>query len=914
MTVINNNARDQYTANNGQTIFNYTFEISDQDNIQVYQRAEDAAPDDVADLLTLGVDYTVTGVGVNTGGTIILTVGATLNDIVTLQGNAPPVRSTTFTAGGVIQAANLNTEFDDEILIYQTILATQDFLIPKYPKSAVVQDFDIVLPILGADQVWVMNTANDEIVAADFPSDGAANKLDTYVTMTDETSKEPNSFPLSGIGTGYMVNLPGDTNIVTRVLTGTANQIAISNPTGEVGNPTFSIVSNPIIPGTAGMGIPQGSTAQRVTPVSGIGLRYNTDLAALEYWDGSTWVQLDDADLSQYLLLSGGTMTGDISMGGGFRVVDALDPVDPQDYATKNYVDAGGGSPPFLPLAGGTMAGDIDMDGNGITNLVDPTLAQDAVTKIYVDTLIAAVAKVFSARLATTVALTVTYNNGSSGVGATLTNAGAMAALSVDGVAAVVGDRILFKNQASALQNGYYVVTDIGSGATNWVATRSALYDQPSEIEPGDLFVITAGSTQTGTSWIQTATVTAVGVDAINFSQYSVALPIPVTQGGTGLTSTTINQLLYSSSNNVIAGLPTANDAVLITSGAGVPSLSATLPAGLTIPGYALITSMQNESYNYILDTGAADAYVATLSPAVTSYVAGQRISLKIANTNITATPTVNVNGLGTKTIVREGNLPLLISDLITGMIADLRYDGTNYQLLNPASPLQSFNAIAIQRTTAPGAGTYTPTAGMKFVIVCAQGAGGGSGGAATAGATQFALSAGGAGGEYIEAVFEAVAIGASKPFVVGAGGTAGAAGNNAGTAGGDTTFNTTFVVAKGGGLGAGGASAAANQIFQIEGGATSGGSVATGVLIKQVLGGGCKPAFALGTTGLFSGGGNAGCGTPGARAQGAGSAAGIAGTLGAGASGAGTYNTAGQLAGAAGGDGFITFIEFLQI
>ena len=53
---------------------------------------------------------------------------------------------------------------------------------------------------------------------------------------------------------------------------------------------------------------------------------------------------------------------------------------------------------------------------------------------------------------------------------------------------------------------------------------------------------------------------------------------VAVTNGGTGLSSTTANQLLYSSSNNIIAGLATANNGVLITSGVGVPSISSTLP------------------------------------------------------------------------------------------------------------------------------------------------------------------------------------------------------------------------------------------------------------------------------------------------------------------------------------------------
>lgn len=46
--------------------------------------------------------------------------------------------------------------------------------------------------------------------------------------------------------------------------------------------------------------------------------------------------------------------------------------------------------------------------------------------------------------------------------------------------------------------------------------------------------------------------------------------------------TTTVSQILYSSSANVVAGLATANNALLVTSGTGVPSISATIPLGIT--------------------------------------------------------------------------------------------------------------------------------------------------------------------------------------------------------------------------------------------------------------------------------------------------------------------------------------------
>jgi len=71
-------------------------------------------------------------------------------------------------------------------------------------------------------------------------------------------------------------------------LSGTANQI-LTSQSAEVG--TISIASNPIIPGTAGLRLPVGTTAQRSGSPSSGDTRFNTDLDALELYTGSAWVQ-----------------------------------------------------------------------------------------------------------------------------------------------------------------------------------------------------------------------------------------------------------------------------------------------------------------------------------------------------------------------------------------------------------------------------------------------------------------------------------------------------------------------------------------------------------------------------------------------------------------------------------------------
>ena len=128
--------------------------------------------------------------------------------------------------------------------------------------------------------------------------------------------------------------------------------------------------------------------------------------------------------------------------------------------------------------------------------------------------------------LSSTVALTVTYANGALGVGATLTNAGAMAALSLDGVAVAVADRVLIKNQSSQFQNGIYVVSVIGSGATNWVLTRATDYDQAAEVSEGDVVLVNAGSTNAGKAFEQTGPGPfTMGTTSIIFTAFSAANP-----------------------------------------------------------------------------------------------------------------------------------------------------------------------------------------------------------------------------------------------------------------------------------------------------------------------------------------------------------------------------------------------------
>ena len=164
-----------------------------------------------------------------------------------------------------------------------------------------------------------------------------------------------------------------------------------------------------------------------------------------------------------------------------------------------------------------------------ITGLPTPTNASDAATKQYVDNSAVGLVIHPAVVLATTTALPAnTYNNGSSGVGATLTSTcvSSCPAPTIDGTAATLGERLLIKNEAAPANNGIYTVTTVGTGSTQYVLTRATDANTPgignvAEIGYGTYVLVTSGTVNTNTGWTVTSTVTTIGTSAINWSQFS---------------------------------------------------------------------------------------------------------------------------------------------------------------------------------------------------------------------------------------------------------------------------------------------------------------------------------------------------------------------------------------------------------
>ncbi len=237
-------------------------------------------------------------------------------------------------------------------------------------------------------------------------------------------------------------------------------------------------------------------------------------------FDGIQWFRLGD--------------TGTGSSGGGSGI-----DVPAPGAGTSGFVFTSNGStisPSWQPVLRENLPATITAQWTFTQQLTgtEPTQLNHFATKNYVDQLSMGVSVKPAVRVATTSNLPSTYNNGSAGVGATLTGVGALP--TIDGVNLSVGNGILVKNQTNTAQNGRYVVTAI---SPNWIFTRCGLCDEASEI-PGALIFVIEGTTQSNTSWIQTISVPLpdfdVGIDPIIVTQFGNAASGGVTSvaGKTG--------------------------------------------------------------------------------------------------------------------------------------------------------------------------------------------------------------------------------------------------------------------------------------------------------------------------------------------------------------------------------------------
>ncbi len=445
--------------------------------------------------------------------------------------------------------------------------------------------------------------------------------------------------------------LAGDVTLTLPVDDGSSNQFLQTNGSGVMswatvtsdftlsdGSNTDSFSTGETLTFTAGEGIDTAVASNTVTITAetatdaNLGVaKFNTadfditsgdvTIKALGVSNAQLAGSIANAKLANSAVTIGSTST---SLGGTSTAIAGL------TQLTVDNVDINGNTISTTDTDGNLVldpngSGAINASNSKIINVTDPTQAQDAATKSYVDATKSGLDVKDSVRIATTAALdTVTYSQSAG----TLTRSGNGSINSSAGmgqsVTLAANDRVLVKNQAEARQNGIYTVTTVGSGSATFVLTRATDCDATSEFTGGTFTFVEEGTnaengyvfTHNGTPTLTDGTLS--NNTELPVSQFSGAGQITA---GTGLTKS-------GNTINVVGGTTIDADANAIHVNSSGTANQILLSAG-TVGNEATWGSLPLGNSNAVSGTLA----VGTGGTGVASWTAGDMIYASGATT-----------------------------------------------------------------------------------------------------------------------------------------------------------------------------------------------------------------------------------------------------------------------------------------
>lgn len=253
---------------------------------------------------------------------------------------------------------------------------------------------------------------------------------------------------------------------------------------------------------------------------------------------------------------------------------------------------------------------------------------------------------------------------GEAGVGATLTNAGAQVALTVDSILMTTGARVLVQGQTDQTENGVYEVTTVGNGSTNWVLTRASdanSYAPKSDTElgAGSYFFITQGTQYAGSSYVLTAPPGEIhfGTSNIVFSQFSKAGSYTA-GNGINITGTIISANVDLETTDIVGGnIVVKTSANLTTPNLGDATFSSlswnNLSNGNVTANNLSIGNIANITGNLRVDgiiqangNIASNAYIIGNNATFTNFanIGGNLLANNITSNNAFSTNTANIS------------------------------------------------------------------------------------------------------------------------------------------------------------------------------------------------------------------------------------------------------------------------------
>ena len=493
-----------------------------------------------------------------------------------------------------------------------------------------------------------LNTAS-KVVARDASGNFAAGTITAALSGNATTASawaNSRTISLGGDLTGS-VSIDGSTN-VTLNATIAADSVALGTDT--TGNYVASV----------GAGTPGAETTSSGLTITGTGEGASVTIA---HADTSSVSNLTSNN-SDNIVIQDISFTFDT-----FGHVTAAT-VGTMDLDNRYYTETEADNR-FLNVAGDTMTGYLTLN-------ADPTNSLHAATKQYVDSVAEGLSVQEACLVATTDTLavlsggTITYNNGTSGVGATLTTTGSYT--TIDTVALADTNRILVKNEVNTAHNGIYVRT------SSTVLTRATDHDSPAEMAGGDFVFVTSGSEYQNTGWVQEADVTTVGTSSVTFVQFS-------------------GQGTYTAGNGLqLVGSEFSIDTAIVTTLSGTQTLTnktLTSPT-ITTPNISspTVSGLYLSDSSIVFEGSTADGNETTLT--VTNPTADRTITLPDATTTLVGTDTTDT--LTNKTLTS----PTINTSVLTSS-SSLNVFNTTATTVNFAGAATSLNLGASSGNTIVG-------------------------------------------------------------------------------------------------------------------------------------------------------------------------------------------------------------------
>jgi hypothetical protein len=196
---------------------------------------------------------------------------------------------------------------------------------------------------------------------------------------------------------------------------------------------------------------------------------------------------------------------------------------------------------------------------------------------------------------------------------------------------------------------------------------------------------------QTGSVRLSAPPATTLGNPTI-----TIGSPAVVTLASHGLTAGDV--VAFTTTGALPTGITPGVNYYVLTAGLGTNTFEFSTTAGgtainttgtqsgthtLTKNTPVAVSSNDYRISPYEVDTGTANTFVITVPNFPAAYAASQTLVFKALNAN-TGVSTLNVNGLGNKTIHKNGTLSLVANDIVAGQIVEVIYDGTNFQMTTP--------------------------------------------------------------------------------------------------------------------------------------------------------------------------------------------------------------------------------------